>query len=84
MHRHIYEYIKMQIVSCQYFSRGGRIRDNLQEINVKTQILLLVISNVKDFCKLKTLRRFRKKGQPDKRFEKQSIRMVAIKDGRWL
>ena len=35
-------------------------------------------------CKLKTLRRFRKRGQPDKRFEKQSIRMVAIKDGRWL
>ena len=74
----------MQIVSCQYFSRGGRIRDNLQEINVKTQILLLVKSNVKDFCELKTLRSFRKRGQSDKRFEKKSIRMATIKDGRWL
>ena len=74
----------MQIVSCQYFSRGGRIRDNLQEINVKTQILLLVISNVKNFCKLKILRSFRRRGQSDKRFEKQSIRMATIKRGRWL
>ena len=74
----------MQIVSCQYFSRGGRIRDNLQEINVKTQILLLVISNFKNFCKLKILRSFRRRGQSDKRFEKQSMRMATIIDGRWL
>ena len=74
----------MQILSCQYFSRGGRIRDNLQEIKVKTQILLLVISIVENVCKLKILRSFRRRGQPDKRFEKQSIRMATIKDGRWL
>ena len=75
----------MQIVSYQYLSRGGTIRDNLQGINVKTQILLLVISNVKDLCKLKTLRSFRKRSQSDKRFEKKkSIRMATIKDGRWL
>ena len=63
----------MQIVSCQYLSRGGTIRDNLQGINVKTQILLLVISNVKDLCKLKTLRSFRKRSQSDKRFEKKNL-----------
>ena len=63
----------MQIVSYQYLSRGGTIRDNLQGINVKTQILLLVISNVKDLCKLKTLRSFRKRSQSDKRFEKKNL-----------
>ena len=30
MHRYKEEHIKMQIVSCQYFSRGGRIREGLQ------------------------------------------------------
>ena len=63
----------MQIVSYQYLSRGGTIRDNLQGINVKTQILLLVISNVKDLCKLKTVRSFRKRSQSDKRFEKKNL-----------
>ena len=45
MHRYKEEHIKMQIVSCQYFSRGGRIREGLQKKqnkNVQTQILLLV------------------------------------------
>ena len=32
MHRHEEEHIKMQIVSCQYFSRGGRIREDLPKI----------------------------------------------------
>ena len=59
----------MQIVSCQYFSRGGRIREDLPKLNVETQTLLLVISNVKDFYKVKTLKRFRKKGQSDRQFE---------------
>ena len=59
----------MQIVSCQYFSRGGSIREDLPKINVETQTLLLVTSNVKDFCKVKTLRSFRKKRQSDSKFE---------------
>ena len=44
------ENIKMQIVSCQYFSRGGRIRQGLQKKQqkkpVQTQILLLVTTNM--------------------------------------
>ena len=59
----------MQIVSCQYFSSGGRIREDLPKINVETQTLLVVTSNVKDFCKIKTFRSFRKKGQSDSKFE---------------
>ena len=59
----------MQIVSCQYFSRGGRIREYLPKINVKTQIILLVTSNVKDFCRVKTLRSYSKRGQSDSKFE---------------
>ena len=39
-------YIKIQIAYCQYFPRGGRIREDLQNINVKIQILLLVTSNM--------------------------------------
>ena len=53
----------MQIVSCQYFSRGVRIREDLPKINVE------VTSNVKDFCKIKTLRSYGKKGQFDSKFE---------------
>ena len=34
----------MQIVSCQYFSKGGRIREDLSKINVETQTLQLVTS----------------------------------------
>ena len=52
----------MQFVSCQYFSRSGRIKEDLPKINVETQTLLLVTSNVKGFYKAKTLRSFRKKG----------------------
>ena len=52
----------MKIVSCQYFSRGGRIREDLPKINMETQTLLAVTSNVKDFCKIKTLRNLKKKG----------------------
>ena len=63
----------MQVVSCQHFSRGGRIREDLPKINVEIQTLLLVISNVKDFCKVKTLRSFRKKGQSDSKFENNLI-----------
>ena len=59
----------MQIVPCQYFSRGGRIREDLPKINVETQTLLLTTSNVKDFCKVKTVRSFRKRGQSDSKFE---------------
>ena len=50
IHRYKEEHIKMQIVSCQYFSRGGRIREGLQKTkktkNVQTQILLLVTTNM--------------------------------------
>ena len=63
----------MQIVSCQYFPRGGRIREDLPKINVETQTLLLVTSNVKDVCKIKTLRSFRKKGQSNSKFENNLI-----------
>ena len=59
----------MQIVSCQYFSRGVRIREDLPKINVETQTLLVVTFNVKDFCKIKTLRSYGKKGQFDSKFE---------------
>ena len=59
----------MQIVSCQYFSRDGRISEDLPKINVETQTLLVVTSNVKDFCKIKTFRSFRKKSQSDSKFE---------------
>ena len=41
----MYRHKEEQIVSCQYFSRGGRIREGLQKKqnkNVQTQILLLV------------------------------------------
>ena len=58
----------MQIASCQYFSRGGRIREDIPKINVKTQIILLVTSNVKDFCRVKALRRYSKRGQSDRKF----------------
>ena len=42
------EHIKMQIVSCQYFSRDARIREGLQKKNknVQTQILLLVTTDM--------------------------------------
>ena len=63
----------MQIVSCQYFPRGGRIREDLPKINVETQTLLLVTSNVKGFYKAKTLRSFRKKGQSNSKFENNLI-----------
>ena len=59
----------MKIVSCQYFSRGGKIREDLSKKNVETQTLLPVRSNVKDFCKIKILRNFRKKGQSDSKFK---------------
>ena len=59
----------MKIVSCQYFSRGGRIREDLPKKTVETQTLLPVTSNVKDFCKIKTLRNCRKKGQSDSKFK---------------
>ena len=59
----------MEIVSCQYFSRGSRIREDLPKINVETQTLLVVTSNVKDFSRIKTLRSLRQKGQSDSKFE---------------
>ena len=58
----------MQIVSCQYFSRRGRIREDIPKINVKTQIILLITSNVKDFCRVKTLSNYSKMGQSDSKF----------------
>ena len=59
----------MQFVSCQYISRCGRIREDLPKINMETQTLLVVTSNVKDFCKIKILRSFRKKGRSNSKFE---------------
>ena len=38
MHRYEYEHIRMQIVSCQYFSRSGRISEGLPKEPVQTQI----------------------------------------------
>ena len=69
----------MQIVSCQYFSRGGRIREDLPKINVKIQILLPVTSNVKDFFKVKTHRSFKKRGQSDRKFENSLLERLLQK-----
>ena len=72
----------MQIVSCQYFSRGGRIREGLPKKTVQTQVLLLVTSNMltllksKTTAKVKSLRSFKKR--------KRSIKMVTIKYGQWI
>ena len=79
IHRHIEEHIKMQIVSCQYFSRVGRIREDLPEINVETQTLLLVTSSVKYVCKVKTLRSFRKRDQSDSKFENNLLEWLPSK-----
>ena len=49
------EHMKMQIAYCQYFSRGGRVREDLQKINVKVQHLLLVTSNMMTLLMSKTL-----------------------------
>ena len=46
MHRYKEEHIKMQIVSCQYFSRGGRIREGLRKKTAQTQIILLVTTTM--------------------------------------
>ena len=46
MHRYKEEHIKMEIVSCQYFSRGGRIREGLRKKTVQTQIILLVTTTM--------------------------------------
>ena len=64
----------MQIVSYQYFSRGGSIREDIPKINVKTQIILLVTSNVKDFCRVKNLRSYSKRGQSDSKFGNNLLR----------
>ena len=66
----------MQIVSCQNFSRGRRIREDLPKINLETQTLLVVTSNVKDVCKIKTLRSFRKNGQSDSKFENNLLKWL--------
>ena len=47
---------------------------------MKTQIVLLVTSNVKDFYKLKNCIHFRKRGKSGSEFE-NDIRMVAKNDG---
>ena len=69
----------MQIVFCQYFSRGGRIREDLPKINVKIQILLPVTSNVKDFFRVKTHRSFKKRGQSDRKFENSLLERLLQK-----
>ena len=49
---------------------------------MKTQILLLVTSNVKDFYKLKNCIHFRKRGKSDSKFENNtlewSLKMMVI------
>ena len=78
MHRHKEEHIKMQIVSCQYFSRGGRIREGLQK---KTKLKranpdftacfnqYADVVDIKNCCKVKSLRTFKKRCQTDSKFE---------------
>ena len=70
MHRHKEE----QIVSCQYFSRGGRIREGLSKKKKKRANLDFIAcynqyADVVDCCKVKSLRSFRKICQTDSKFE---------------
>ena len=80
MHRYKEEHIKMQIVSCQYFSRGGRIREGLQKTTKKNKkranpdftACYNQYANVVDItncCKVKSLRSFKKICQTDSKFE---------------
>ena len=70
----------MQIVSCQYFSRGGRIREGLPKKPVQTQVLLLVTSNMltllksKTTAKVKSLRSFKKRCQTASKFENDLLK----------
>ena len=72
----------MQIVSCQYFSRGGRIRESLQKTKKKTKkkkranpdftACYNQYANVVDIancCKVKSHRSFKKICRPDIKFE---------------
>ena len=67
----------MQIVSCQYFSRGGRIREGLQKkkqkrVNPDFTACCNQYANVVDItncCKVKSLRSFKKICQTDSKFE---------------
>ena len=73
MDRYKEEHIKMQIVSCQYFSRGGRIkrRSTKKKKNQKKQKRANVdfiacynqyadVVDIKNCCKVKSLRSFKK------------------------
>ena len=70
----------MQIVSCQYFSRGGRIRESLQKkkkkkkkrANADFAACYNQYANVVDIancCKVKSLRSSKKICQTDSKFE---------------
>ena len=71
----------MQIVSCQYFPRGGRIRESLQKTNKKQKqkranpdftACYNQYANVVDIancCKVRSLRSFKKICQTDSKFE---------------
>ena len=79
MHRYKEEHIKMQIVSCQYFSRGGRIRQGLQKKQQKKPranpdftacyYQYANVVDIKNCCKVKSLRSFKKRCQTDSKFE---------------
>ena len=80
MHRYKEQHIKMQIVSCQYFSRGARVREGLQKKNKKKQKRAnpdftacynqyADVVDIKNCCKVKSLRSFKKRCQTDSKFE---------------
>ena len=75
MHRYKEEHIKMQIVSCQYFSRGGRIREGLRKKNPANPDYTVCynhyadVVDIKNCCKVKSLRSFKKRCQTDSKFE---------------
>ena len=68
----------MQIVSCQYFSRGGRIREGLQKKPQKKRAnpdftacynQYADVVDITNCCKVKSLRSFKKISQTDSKFE---------------
>ena len=74
MHRYKEEHIKMQIVSCQCFSRGGRMREGLQKKTKPKRTnpdfaaccnRYADIVDIKNCCKVKSFRSFKKRCQTD-------------------
>ena len=64
----------MQIISCQYFSRGGRIILPKKKNHVDPDFTSCYnqyagVVDIKNCCKVKSLRSFNKRCQTDSKFE---------------